>query len=183
MSYSNADTKAGILRVNELAKREDVRGLIAELESDAEDGTISVRSWAARKLGQLRAREAVVPLSRLIADRDEGVRVTAIVALGSIGDDKAATILRSILTHGASVVMRRVAAEELGRIRDPRAKGALMALLSETDQGLRRSAAVSLAAFGDLSLLPRIEEAVRHESFLTRRRIRRLASVHARRQR
>lgn len=182
VSYSNKETKIGIARVNELAKREDTYGLISELRSGAEDGTISVRAWAARKLGELRAPEAAEPLARLLADPDERVQVTALIALGSIASEKAKSILRSKLRQ-ASGVPQRVAAEELGRLRDPDAKSLLAGLLSSSDARLRRSVAVALAAYGDHRLLDQIDSAIRDESAWRRRRIRRFARDRARRQR
>ncbi len=172
--YSMRDTGEALVHVKKLSRTEDVFGLIQQLRSDVTDGTVTVRGAAARKLGELKAREAVEPLARLLADEDEDVRLTAVDALGSIGSEKARQILRALLQH-ESASLRRNAVVQLGRLRDEPARSSLMALLASPQPDMRRSAAVALAHFGDPAVQPAIEEAIREEALFTRHWILRFA--------
>jgi HEAT repeat protein len=133
------------------------------------DSTVAVRRSAARALGAIGDRRAVEPLSGALTDSTAGVRQAAAKALAKLGwapergqpgeayvlvenrqwaecirlGPPAVEPLVAALKHRDKVV-RRAAADALGKIADPRAAKALVAALGDPDQHFRRSAAEAL---------------------------------------
>jgi peptidylprolyl isomerase len=96
------------------------------------DADALVRSFAARALGKLRTRKAVVPLTypQVLADPDWRVRVNAARSLGQTRDRGAARALGP-MKDDPVVHVRAAAAEALGEISHPLVLGALLPFLSD----------------------------------------------------
>lgn len=129
----------------ELLKRgpEAVRHLIDEGLS-AENAAL--RAEAARMLGRIRDRTAGVPIVELLKDGDAGVREAAAEALPHVTDTPALHALVRLLEHEST---RDMAAEVLGRLKDPGALEPLAAMLKSQDATARRMAAEALEQLAD----------------------------------
>lgn len=138
-----------------------------------------VRREAAYALGLARSRIVVEDLILLVAgDKEAGVRGAAAVALGQIGDARAAPALSAALGRrvGASGILnrvtfrkteendfvRRAAAVSLGQIRSRNALPALLAALSNERAGddVRRESARALGLIGDAAAIPALRAAL-----------------------
>ena len=129
----------------ELLKRgpEAVRHLIAEGLS-AENGAL--RSEAAKMLGRIKDRTAGVPMVHLFKDPDPQVREAATEAIGHVADTLALRALVQLLEDEATC---DVAAEVLGRLKDPAAMEPLVAMMKSQDPTARRMAAEALEQLAD----------------------------------
>lgn len=87
------------------------------------DGSIAVRVWSARCLGDLRSAAGRDPLERLISDPSWAVRRSAVRALGEIGDRRSLERLMGAL-EDESWNVRVAATEALGRFRQALRDGA-----------------------------------------------------------
>jgi HEAT repeat protein len=138
-----------------------------------------VRREAAYALGLARSRVAVGDLIPLVArDKEAGVRGAAAVALGQIGDARAAPALSEALGRrvGAAGILnratfrkteendfvRRAAAASLGQIKSREGVPALTAALANERAGddVRRESARSLGLIGDPAALPALRAAL-----------------------
>jgi HEAT repeat protein len=97
------------------------------------DADPAVRSDAAIRLGQSKAKDAVDPLLKALDDRDESVRVNVIRALGEIGEPRVVPTILACLSETSSVV-RMAACQALGQLGDPRALPALEKVLYDPDE-------------------------------------------------
>lgn len=106
-----------------------------------------------KKIGE----PVVVPLILLLLDRNEKVRITAIRALGKIGDSRAIKHLVLSLEDKERNV-REAAADVLGEIKDTRAIEPLVKLLdTDTSTSARRAAARILKKIGRPALEPLLQ--------------------------
>lgn len=127
---------------------------VAPLVAALHHASLDVRTAAAEALGEIRDLRAVEPL--VAAIQDSGVRQVAIESLIKIGDVKALVKagapsvdpLIAALEHG-NPSLRRLAANALGQIGDPRAVELLVAVLPDGDLHLRRLATTALGQIGD----------------------------------
>ncbi len=120
-----------------------------------------------------------VPLSPLVQratdDPDPGVRAAAIMALGHVGHAENAsnaqevipTLLRAL--NDSHPLVRRAAAEVLGRVPDPRAVRALQEAARDRDAAVRAAAVEALGEQGDPAALPTLLERLRDKDPFVRR--------------
>lgn len=128
--------------------------------SDLKSGDVAARAEAAFRLGSLKARSAVPILSQIIkSDPDDGLRRSAIQALGAIGDPAGVGAVSTLMPNpvfrrdvikalvaikGKNAVKALIkglgnketqlsAAQGLGELADPSAKSALVRLMRNTD--------------------------------------------------
>lgn len=128
----------------------------------------AVERALARLLGEASVRSAVIEaivrrdvsagildvlVEQLRAD-DSDVRLAAIVALGRLGDRRAAPTLAGMLEKHRSEAV--AAATALARIGDPASFEALLPLLSHDDAALRQAAIGALNSLGHPEMAPRI---------------------------
>lgn len=107
---------------------------------DLVDSDPAVRSDAAIRLGQARAKDAVDSLIAVLNDPEESVRVNVIRALGDIGDPKAVPAIIPSVGDPASGV-KIAACQALGQFADPRALPAMEKALYDPDETIRIVAA------------------------------------------
>ncbi|KPK84884.1 MAG: hypothetical protein AMJ81_04600 [Phycisphaerae bacterium SM23_33] len=138
--------------------------MVEALGHDSSD----VRAAAAEALGRIGDGRAVPALSRALKDRHEWVRYKVTRALGRIGGPQAVDALVKALEDeieaetsllltavgsfpggGEDVYLCEIAAEELGRIRDPRAVGPLIEALTHPKGLAAHAAAEALGGMDD----------------------------------
>jgi HEAT repeat protein len=122
-----------------------------------------VKSGAARSLGQIGDSRATPVLMVMLADpiHRSPVRLAVVEALGHIGDTTAVPML--LLALGDGVTGVRVAAiTSLGRLKDPRAIGALSLLLRQPELAL--PVARALMTMGHSEAQPALLRAIRTET-------------------
>jgi hypothetical protein len=116
------------------------------------DPSWAVRAEAARGVGAMKSRDAIVPLSRNLTSRDSDLADTAAAALQSIGAP-AVPALRASLHHRDADV-RELAAQSLGGIGSPSAVDELIASLSDKEPLVRAAAATALGQIGEPAAKP-----------------------------
>jgi len=120
---------------------------------------------AARLLGDLKAREAVELLRRVLREGSSRVRQSAAAALGTIGDPSALPDLLELAQSDADFYLQMRAIDALGRLGDPRAERVLLKLLREhANDNVRFRAAEALARAGTLAAIPVLESLLEKES-------------------
>jgi len=154
----------------------------------------SVREAVASVLGEIGDPRAVEPLIIALQDEHPSVREAVASALGEIGDPRAvgplhitlredqiipvledaARALGMLGTAGLGPLMdalldecwevRRVAAEVLGELGDPRAVDSLSVALRDKSARVRRSSASALGKLGDLRAIAPLSEALQDRS-------------------
>ena len=94
LGYRNHKEYLRATRTEEERKAETIGEKIEELDSL----NLQIRKVAAYKLGEMQAKEAIEPLSKILDKRRENtwLRAFAVWALGEIGSDKALRILKII---------------------------------------------------------------------------------------
>ncbi len=131
---------------------------------------------AARLLGDLQHPRAVEHLdTALRSDENPGIRLQAARALVRIGSERAIDALLTALE--ADVECAELAARCLGRARDPRVTGALIATIYEHSghpDAVRRQAIQSLGKLGGDEALDALRGLLEQRSLLKRKRVRSL---------
>jgi hypothetical protein len=109
------------------------------------EGDPQLAEQAARWLGNFGGRAALEPLHDALTHGDAGVRASALLALGDLGDPAALPDLCDRLAKDGNSMVREAAAQSLGRIGDRTAEAALNAAV-ETDHKskVRRAAREAL---------------------------------------
>lgn len=125
MSSPDTAEKHPLAKIRTARLAGDVASLIRSLAS----GDTSVRQAAARSLGDLRAREAVRPITLLLGSPDLGTRVLALKALGKIGDPAAAPALFDAAQRDNPIGVRTTALTALARVGDKRAGRLIASIL------------------------------------------------------
>lgn len=151
----------------------------AQLRRQLQSPEPEVRADAAKRLGELRDKEAVPQLIALVRDTVPVVRFEAVLALGRIGareavkpifevakgdkrDDVAMAATKALADIGSSAtdpliklltsprpVVRMTAARGLGRLHAFKAVEPLIHLLRDRDPNVRRAAIAALRRIGD----------------------------------
>lgn len=129
-----------------------------------------VRKAAAYALGRFRSSEGTAALTAALKDKDAEVRGAAAVALGEYADASAIAPLEGALADKSEFV-RAQSARALG-VNGRAATGSvpLLAklLTSDTEQEVKRQAAIALGRIGDRAALPALEKAERsHDPYLS----------------
>ncbi|MEI7636467.1 MAG: HEAT repeat domain-containing protein [Syntrophus sp. (in: bacteria)] len=130
----------------ELAK-EARSALLKVLPTALKDSHPDVRLKAAKILQEIPAPEAVAPLIGALNDKDGNVRQSAAIALGKIGPPAVKSLIG--LLKAPNPVIRCLAAEQLGNIRDPEALEPLLAALRDPDPNVQWWAGWALGAMGE----------------------------------
>ena len=117
----------------------DTVNLISELEVPME--------FKIDILSKTRSEEAVSKLQEFIADKDSGIRSSAVDALGEIGYEKAIVALTDSLKDKVSDV-RQAAAWSLGKIGGEKVINALLVALKDKVPSVRMATAVVLGEIG-----------------------------------
>jgi HEAT repeat protein len=139
-----------------------------------------VRVWAARALGGLREKRAVMPLIDLLHDSQVAVRMAAATALGKLRDPRA---IEPLVAHLESIPStefheRYQIASVVGRLDAALAVEPLLDLLATADLRIRIGAVHALGLYGDARALP-VLAAVRRTSTVADRRLQDLAGAAA----
>ncbi|TYO92004.1 HEAT repeat domain-containing protein [Desulfallas thermosapovorans] len=139
--------------------RETGEKVIPQLTGTLKNKDGELRLGAAWLLGELGAKEAIVPLMEALKDEDDRVRREVVTALGKIKDPSTTIPLVELLEKEDSAYVRSGIAEMLGEIGDPIAVQPLISLLhNEEDVLVLSDAATSLGKIGDhRAILPLIE--------------------------
>src|SRR5213080_128174 len=129
-----------------------------------------VRREVAYALGKSGSRDAIAPLTNLLAtDKEMSVRAAAAVALGQIKDETAVIALAKAIDERAPnkkaeeyEFVRRAAVESLGEIRSPAGVEVLVSVLTNEGNSLdtRRAAARALGKVGSNSAVPALQAAL-----------------------
>jgi len=129
-----------------------------------------VRREVAYALGKSGSRDAIAPLTNLLAtDKEMSVRAAAAVALGQIKDETAVIALAKAIDERAPnkkaeeyEFVRRAAVESLGEIRSPAGVEVLVSVLTNEGNSLdtRRAAAMALGKVGSNSAVPALQAAL-----------------------
>ena len=131
-------------------------------------GSLQERQKAVSALRASGERSSLAPLLRgAQEDDDEGIRETAVVALGHLGAPEAIDVLAGVARHDEGFHVRRRAAEALGRIRDARAAEQLATLWSPPTTTAHRAFNLevrqALIGLGALAV-PALRTSLGHES-------------------
>jgi HEAT repeat protein len=180
---------AAAYRLGDMACEEAAPALLEALD----DRRRQVRAAAARSLGRLGIIDATLPLVeqlvsrrlphvvaggallelgagvvpelRRIATSDEpGIRATAVVLLGLVGDSRDSPVVEQTL-HDPSAAVRAAAAESLGRIGSSSAESELRTTLDDRAHFVRALAATSLGVINSRQALPKLVEIARTDLF------------------
>ena len=138
-----------------VAKRNgDVAYLLAALADT------DMRTFAARYLADIRARDAIPEVMRLLTAADPGTRSAAIKALTKLGAIEALPELMAMATDDASGVVRSHAVGAIRRLGDPAdVVPVLLQALRDADGGVSVCAAEELGWVGDQSAIEPIQAA------------------------
>jgi HEAT repeat protein len=140
--------------------------LVANLKSP----TAKTRQWAARDLGKSRRREAVAPLSPLVRDPDEKVRLEVVKALRSLRDLSAVPALVTSLQDGNPLIREEAIGTLVEIYSDRERSGPIDSFLEAFSNEYERASvppyvAVDASVFGGLAGTLRDEKAgIRAES-------------------
>ena len=107
-------------------------------------GTAAVRAAAARALGALGDKEAVLPLLATLREDDVLLRAESLAALGELQDEGAVPWM-AVFLSGADPRLREVAARALGVLGSAKALPSLVRALDDTAARVVESAAGALA--------------------------------------
>jgi len=111
----------------------------------------NVRVAAAMALGQKEEKAAVDPLLAILMRDYPLARYSAVMALGEIGDERAAATLMTEMKNNEKDYIRSSAAVALGKIGAEEAVPYLIERLRDTKAAVRSNAALTLGRMGDKS--------------------------------
>jgi len=165
------DRGSDLDEVIRLGRKRDLVGLERELRMSSSE---MARAAAARSLGRLGDRGVADALIESLTDESEHVKIAAAQAIAKVGDDDAATALIRALPDAAPVTQQWIL-ETLVSLRSLEAREPLAKYLNGDKARLRLWAAKQLGRLGDPGSIELIEERTRHESWLRRWRMVRIA--------
>jgi HEAT repeat protein len=123
--------------LGKIGQPRSVEGLVLALQRE------DVRHAAIDALGQIGDPSAVMPLVGVLKGRDPATRRKAMEALSMIGRDAVEALTATLRTADNEV--RKLAAEVLGRLEDPRAVDPLKQAMKDKDETVRQAADDALA--------------------------------------
>jgi len=125
--------------------KKELLGILRNADRTYSDNAVGV---VARVLGMLRAPEACVPLTDLLAHDDFRIRLNAVRSLGLIGDRATADAVAK-LSEDPAWEVRNVAMQAMGRLQAERYLAKLTAALRDNSWWVRFSAAQALWELGE----------------------------------
>jgi HEAT repeat protein len=137
-----------------------------------EGGNPRLRALAAQALGMMRSQDATDLLrEQVLHASDVGVRTSAAIALGLLGDDRAVRVLNEVLrASGGNVTIQTAALRGLGLVGDRDAIGelgrALMSAHGRSDQA-RIFAASALGLMSDKDDVPVLPQIFEDENYMS----------------
>ncbi|WP_446875408.1 HEAT repeat domain-containing protein [Phormidesmis sp. 146-35] len=137
-------------------------GAIATLTSLILSKDSYLREKAAKALIQYERVSAIDALISHVNNPDWNIRWCTAVVLGKLGSHAAAPILLDGLAGQYPREIRITAAEVLGKLESDEVVCALISSLKDSDYGVRRSTAISLAYFNRQEAIPELLKALRH---------------------
>lgn len=112
-------------------------------------GSRNQKLLACSLLAEMRDTAAIKPLLGALEDRDERIRIRAVLSLGKIGDASAITPLRKMLgKNSLSNSLTKSIVVSLGRLDSREDIPIIRSCLSNSDESVRVNAAVALAMLG-----------------------------------
>lgn len=156
-SRVSSDTRYGTIWVlGQLGNRRAVPALISALK----DKSPILRAEAARQLGLIQGKRAIVPLAEVLCtDVDAEVRKAAAYALGYLQDPRSFDALSGALRDlSQPPLVRGMAAEQLASFSKFAAIPPLIAALHDPSAEVRFWAAYALGAIGSVEALPDLEQ-------------------------
>ncbi|MCK4846455.1 MAG: HEAT repeat domain-containing protein [Deltaproteobacteria bacterium] len=152
-----------------LAKIEDIKiGSLPVMLLGSDDPVL--RKSASIVMGELKDKRAVEPLSlTLLKDENMWVRYHAAVSLGSIGDERAVEPLLSSLKDSVGAVkVASMRALGLLKITTGEVLDALISLIEDVDDDVRRALAEELAFFEDKKSVEALSQMIEDSSWQVR---------------
>lgn len=135
------------LALGEIGDPAAVKPLVDAIDFASQDrDVLDANRFIADALGALRARDAVPALTKLVTSPDGYVQVSAVDALGRIGDPAAIDTLVGVATGAPEPFTAKKALLALGRIGDAKAAPAVMKMLFEERPGVSFFPEASFAA-------------------------------------
>jgi HEAT repeat protein len=122
---------------------------VAALTQSIFDNSPAVRTASAKALGALKSRDATPALCNRLTDAVPEVAVAAATALAELADPASVEeLIKAVVKPNAPTALVAAAAGALGKVRDPRAAGTFIALLSNKEENIRWSAVDGLGGVG-----------------------------------
>ncbi|GAB4505354.1 MAG: hypothetical protein Fur0043_23490 [Anaerolineales bacterium] len=137
--------QAAIVALGRLGDARAVQPLATMLEDKQPWGLRKAAVWALGKIGNTRALSHLIDA---LTDPQQEVRETAVEALRGLGALAVEQLIAAL--SNSSLVVRRAAAETLGKLGDSRAIEPLIAALKDSEWSVRKAAAESLEQIGDV---------------------------------
>ncbi|NLB34231.1 MAG: HEAT repeat domain-containing protein [Elusimicrobia bacterium] len=141
------------------------RAAAPHLIAGLKDKERNVKASVLVSMGYIRSSETVDPLIKFAkAEKDEGLKVSALNVLGVIGDPAALGILHDSLSSSSTPRVRQIAAQSLGRLRNEESVKALVGVIGDKDKNLRLQAARALGEIGSSEALKPLSRQLGRES-------------------
>jgi len=142
--------------------------IVAKLEAVArEDSSLRARANALQSLARLKAPSAMTALTEGVKQEspDDFLRNAALRAFGSLGDDKAAGLLRDWSAPGKPIQTREAAIASLARLdkNNKEVTAQIASYLTESHYPIRYSAIYALGVRGDASAVPALESLLKSD--------------------
>jgi len=165
-STEEASLKSAIVQA--LAAFKDNAEVAAKLETVAgKDGSYRAQAAALQAIGRLKSARAYdILVAAVDGDSPDGfLRNAALRGLGSLGDDKAAPLLREWTMPGKEFSSREAAIASLARLKkdDKEITQLFAGYLKEPHFPIRTSAIFALGTRGDASAIPALEAALNRD--------------------
>jgi HEAT repeat protein len=150
------DRLNAVIAMQKVPDSADVDFLIKALE----DRFWRVRQYAAKALGNMKAKQAVAPLAELLKDDYCEVRLNAVDALGKIGASKTIELFAGVLKEDKGFRVREAAVRVLVEIGDVNVAEPLIAALQDNHSSVSSVAAEALGEIGDKRAVEPLAEAL-----------------------
>ena len=122
-----------LLTFNEFKDPASLQASVPNFVGLLKDETFTVRYWAIRLLGRVKAKDAVKPLLGLLDSKDYVIKREAITALGQIGEKEAGEPVLKLIKDEEPTV-RAAAADAVALLEVPGAKAKLIEAVKAKDE-------------------------------------------------
>ena len=129
---------------------------VDEFRHHLSDEYWGVRFEACVGLGQAGHRQSRELLKKALEDPHDAVRAAAIYALHRSGDQSETSRLASMLLHHEQTAVRRLTAQLLGRLDEPKAVKLLRRAMKDRDEGVRWEVTAAMARLGENSAVQQL---------------------------